>query len=114
VPELLVRFVESQLGCSEPGTHFALDFGTALLANILHAPSTQAWLSKNSQLTQNLVQRLLNLVHQDSKIQTSHLMHLLICLSYLKQHHSDLCENKCQFSDQISLFVERYSQKPTS
>ena len=41
-------------------------------------------------------------------------MHLLICLSYLKQFHSDVCENQCQFSDQISLFVERYSQKPTS
>lgn len=41
-------------------------------------------------------------------------MHLLICLSYLKQYHSEICETQCQFSDQVSLFVERYSQKQTS
>lgn len=47
-------------------------------------------------------------------MQTSHLMHLLICLSYLKEYHSDICETQCQFSDQISIFVEKFSQKPTS
>jgi hypothetical protein len=44
VPDLLIKFVEMQLGTKSPGIHFSLDFGTALLANILHAPSTQQFL----------------------------------------------------------------------
>ena len=40
VPDLLLRFVETQLSTRNQGVHFSLDFGTALLANILHAPST--------------------------------------------------------------------------
>jgi len=44
---------------------------------------------------------------------TSVLMHLLICLSYLnKERFSELAEKKCNFSDRIAQFVEKYSGKP--
>ena len=64
---------------------FSLDFATALLANILHASSTQDYLLKvaGSPYTRGLITKLLKLLKE--KIPTSVLMHLLICLSYLKR-----------------------------
>lgn len=34
--------------------HFSLDFGSALLANIIHAPSTLTFLSSKPSYTQNV------------------------------------------------------------
>ena len=34
--------------------HFSLDFGSALLANIIHAPTTLAYLSSKPQYAQNV------------------------------------------------------------
>jgi hypothetical protein len=46
------------------------------------------------------------------KIPTSVLMHLLICLSYLKRDRfTSVCED-CHFVDRISEFVEYYSKLP--
>jgi hypothetical protein len=48
VPDLLIRFIEQSLGTKNVGIHFSMDFGSALLANILHAPSTQTYLKKQT------------------------------------------------------------------
>jgi hypothetical protein len=42
--------------------HFSLDFGSALLANIIHAPSTLTYLSAKPQYAQNVISKL-NLVN---------------------------------------------------
>lgn len=39
------------LGSKNAGIHFSIDFGTALLTNILHAPSTQTYLKKYPSMT---------------------------------------------------------------
>ena len=41
---------------------FSLDFGSALLANILHAQSTHDTLIKNPKYTKNLLNKLLKLI----------------------------------------------------
>jgi hypothetical protein len=38
--------------------HFSLDFGSALLANIIHAPSTLVYLSSKSIYAQNVINLL--------------------------------------------------------
>jgi len=40
IPELILAFIKSCLASKHPGVHFSMDFGSALLANILHAKST--------------------------------------------------------------------------
>ena len=68
----------------KPDIHiFSLDFSSALLANILHAPATQDHLAKSPQQVKSLILKLLKLLRE--KIPTSVLMHLMICLSYLKK-----------------------------
>ena len=91
---------------------FSLDFASALLANILHAPITQEHLHKvaGHQYTKNLITKLLKLLNQ--KIPTSVLMHLLICLSYLKRDRFSQAGDECQFVERISEFVEYYSKLP--
>lgn len=46
VPELILAFIKSCLASKHAGVHFSMDFGSALLANILHAKSTQKSLSQ--------------------------------------------------------------------
>lgn len=91
---------------------FSLDFASALLANILHAPSTQDTLLKvnGTGYTKALITKLLKMLKD--KIPTSVLMHLLICLSYLKRERfTQVCDD-CQFVERISEFVEYYSKQP--
>lgn len=96
------------------GIIFALDFDSALLANVLHAKTTQAslLLPANRESTIQLINKLLNLVPKKT-LPTSVLMHLLICLSYLnKDKFQELAESKlCNFSERIAAFVEEYSKK---
>jgi hypothetical protein len=54
------------------------------------------------------MERLLLLIRE--QIQTSVLMHLLICLSYLSKERFSVQVEECQFVDKISDFVEYYSQ----
>lgn len=55
-----------------------------MLANILHARSTQDWLMKNPKQLINLTNRLLNAL-SEPKVPTSTLIHLLIAASYLNK-----------------------------
>jgi hypothetical protein len=89
---------------------FSLDFSSALMANMLHAASTHEYLTKNPNVTKNLMIKLLGLLK--AKIPTSVLMHLLICLSYLNKEKFQVQAEQCGFADLISEFVEYYSKIP--
>ena len=96
------------------GVIFALDFDSALLANILHAKTTSVSLQlpASRESTIALINKLLGLI-QKKNLPTSVLMHLLICLSYLnKDKFQELAESKqCMFSERVAAFVEEYSKK---
>ena len=68
------------------GMTFALDFSTALLANILHAQSTHTHLQDpaNREELVYTVKTLLELITCKT-MPTSTLMHILISLSYLNK-----------------------------
>lgn len=88
--DFIARVVSVKPGANQDamsgGVVFALDFDSALLANILHAKSTQTslLLPVNRELTLSLINKLLGLI-QKKNLPTSVLMHLLICLSYLNK-----------------------------
>jgi hypothetical protein len=48
--------------------HFSLDFGSALLANIIHAPSTLTYLSSKPQYAQNVINNIILVNVNDAKI----------------------------------------------
>lgn len=91
---------------------FSLDFATALLANILHSPSTQEHLVKVAPYTRILITKLLKMLRD--KVPTSVLMHLMICLSYLKRERFAAVGEDCGFIERISEFVEYYSKLPVN
>lgn len=106
---------------------FCLDFSSAMLANVIHTPSTIQYLEKNHDLARNvfflfllliirllekLMENLLKLVKEN--IPVSVLMHLLICLSYLSKENFSQQIETCNFVDRISEFVEHYSQINTA
>lgn len=91
---------------------FCLDFASAMLANIIHTPSTIQYLEKNSDFTKELLKIILKLIREN--IPVSVLMHLLICLSYLSKDNLSKQIEDVNFVDQISDFVESYSQINTA
>jgi hypothetical protein len=91
---------------------FCLDFASAMLANIIHTPSTIQFLEHNPKLTSQIMESLLRLIREN--IPVSVLMHLLIALSYLSKENFSQQIEECQFVDRISEFVEHYSQINTS
>lgn len=98
---------------------FSLDFGSALLANIIHTPSTLEYLERNITFAQHVFSLLTQLMESMLKlirdnIQVSVLMHLLICLSYLSKDQFKTIVENCNFVERISEFVEYYSQINTS
>jgi len=80
---------------------FSLDFATALLANILHSPTTQEHLVKiaGPSHTKSILSKLLKMLRD--KIPTSVLMHLLICLSYLKKERFREVGEETKFEESI-------------
>jgi hypothetical protein len=86
------------------GLTFALDFNSALLANVIHSKATQSTLlePRNQENTACVINNLLSLI-DNTRMPTSVLMHLLICLSYMnKERFSEIAEKKCNFSDRIA------------
>lgn len=43
---------------------FSLDFASALMANILHSPSTHDYLAKNPKYTKNIMNKLLKMLKE--------------------------------------------------
>ena len=62
---------------------FSLDFSSALLANILHCPTTLEKLEAEPDLSKEIMMSLLQLLKEN--IPSTVLMHILICLSYLSK-----------------------------
>jgi len=91
---------------------FCLDFASAMLANIIHTPSTLQLLEHNRQLAKQIMESLLRLMKENIPI--SVLMHILIALSYLSRDSFQNEMRDCQFEDRISSFVEQYSQINTA
>lgn len=91
---------------------FCLDFGSALLANILHNYSVLDKLDKNPSLLSEILSRLIGLLKQN--IPTSVLIHLLICLSYLSKERFGQVLEEVHFVEKISDFVEWYTMKNAS
>jgi len=91
---------------------FCLDFASAMLANIIHTPSTLQLLERNRQLAKQIMESLLRLMKENIPI--SVLMHILIALSYLSRDSFQNEMRDCQFEDRISTFVEQYSQINTA
>lgn len=63
---LLIHSIEENMGSKNVGLHFTNDFGSALLANLLHAPFTHGHLKKNSVLLEFLLCHLLALMEKHS------------------------------------------------
>ena len=108
--DLVARAMKKEI---DGGLTFALDFSTALLANILHAQSTHNYMYdiKNRQELVDAIRSLLNLINEKS-MPTSTLMHILISLSYLnKEKFVQIAEKECNFSTNIEEFVTEYSKK---
>ena len=83
-----------------------------MLANILHARSTQDWLQKNPAVLIDVTNRLIVAINQP-KLPTSTLIHLLIAISYLNKYENlrKIVESPdVQFSDKMSKFVEKISK----
>eukprot|EP01017_Pseudomicrothorax_dubius_P004052 TRINITY_DN1072_c0_g2_i4.p1 TRINITY_DN1072_c0_g2~~TRINITY_DN1072_c0_g2_i4.p1 ORF type:complete len:471 (-),score=150.25 TRINITY_DN1072_c0_g2_i4:91-1503(-) len=91
---------------------FCLDFASAMLANIIHAPTTLQYLSQRPDMALQIIETLLKLMREN--IPVSVLMHILICLSYLSKDNFSSQIEECQFVDRISDFVEYYSQINTA
>lgn len=91
---------------------FCLDFASAMLANIIHTPSTIKVFEHNRPLAKQIMESLLRLIKEN--IPVSVLMHVLIALSYLSREmfHKEMAE--CNFEDRISTFVEQYSKINTA
>ena len=96
--QFILDLVQRAMGKEiDAGLTFALDFGTALLANILHAQSTIDFMleQQNQPLMIQTTKKLLVLINERA-MPTSTLMHILICLSYLnKEAFSAIAEREC-------------------
>jgi len=92
--------------------NFVLDFSSAMLANIIHAPSTLKYLENKSQFIKMILESCLKLMRED--IPVSVLMHILISLSYLSNEKFQSQLDEVHFVDRVSDFVEYYSQINTA
>ena len=86
---------------------FCMDFGSALLANILGYSETIDFLFDNFSFYKNITETLLNLI-QEKKISTQVLMHYLMCLNYLSQDKFRIIKEEIKFDEKIKKFENDY------
>ena len=86
---------------------FCMDFGSALLANILGYPETIDFLFDNFSFYKNITETLLNLI-QKKNISTQVLMHYLMCLNYLSQDKFRIIKEEIKFDEKIKKFENDY------
>ena len=90
---------------------FCLDFGSALLANLLNSASGTSYLSVRLDEAVDLGDKLLSMLSSD-KVESTTIIHILIVLTSLSaQRFFQPYMDQLQFSDKISDFVERFSQR---
>ena len=92
---------------------FCLDFGSALIANMLQCNFVLDFLEKNMVPCKSLMENFLGMIKE--KIPTSVLMHILICLKYLGKNRFKKVKDECKFIERIKDFNEYYNNiKPST
>jgi hypothetical protein len=88
---------------------FCLEFGTALLANLLSTKAAIAYLQKNTKVPKDILNISLNSIKEKLTIET--LWHILMGLSHLTAHKEAFAGlfEESHFSDKIADFQELYS-----
>ena len=85
---------------------FCLDYGSALLTNILGYSETIEFLFDNISFYKNITETLLQLIQE--KISTQVLMHYLMCLNYLSQDKFKMIKDEIKFDEKIKQFENDY------
>ena len=85
---------------------FCMDYGSALLANILGYSETSDFLFDNISFYKNITETLLNLIQE--KVSTQVLMHYLMCLNYLSNDKFNIIKEEIQFDAKIKKFENDY------
>lgn len=87
---------------------FCLDYGSALLANILGYSETIDFLFDNISFYKNTAETLLSLIQ--GKVLTQVLMHYLMCLNYLNQDKFNFMKEEIKFDEKIKKFEDDYKK----
>lgn len=108
---ILIEILERGLLHKEYMHPFCLDFGSALLANMVNCGYGLVYLECRQEETLQLMQSCLDIIATEN-IESCVVIHLLIVLSSLSNEKlfSHQLE-QTQFSDRVSEFVENYSMK---
>ena len=85
---------------------FCMDYGSALLANILNSDSTIEFLFDNVSFYKNLIENLLTIIN--GNISTGVLIHFLMCLNHLNQDKFNMIKEECKFDEKIKQFETNY------
>ena len=86
---------------------FCMNYGSALLANILGYKETIDFLFDNLSFYKNITETLLNLIKEKGN-NTQVLMHYLMCLNFLSIDKFKMIKEEINFDEQIKTFEEEY------
>ena len=86
---------------------FCMNYGSALLANILGYKETIDFLFDNLSFYKNLTETLLNLIKEKGN-NTQVLMHYLMCLNYLSIDKFKMIKEDINFDEKIKNFEQEY------
>ena len=87
---------------------FCMNYGSALLANILGYKETIDFLFDNLSFYKNITETLLDLIKDKGNKNTQVLMHYLMCLNYLSIDKFKMIKEEINFEQQIKTFEEEY------
>ena len=88
---------------------FCMNYGSALLANILGYKETIDFLFDNLSFYKNITETLLNLIKEKGN-NTQVLMHYLMCLNFLSIDKFKMIKEEINFDEQIKTFEEKYQK----
>jgi hypothetical protein len=89
---------------------FCMNYGSALLANILGYKETIDCLFDNLSFYKNITESLLDLIKDKGNKNTQVLMHYLMCLNYLSIDKFKMIKEEINFEQQIKTFEEEYQK----
>ena len=89
---------------------FCMNYGSALLANILGYKETIDFLFDNLSFYKNITETLLDLIRDKGNKNTQVLMHYLMCLNYLSIDKFKMIKEEINFEQQIKTFEEEYQK----
>ena len=84
-----------------------MNYGSALLANILGYKETIDFLFDNLSFYKNITETLLSLIKEKGN-NPQVLMHYLMCLNYLSIDKFKMIKEEINFDEQIKTFEEEY------